>query len=159
MTTLADLRASSLAELEQLFLRAPLGPAPRGRFRGEVLARVDSGLAHSRKGALILAPFERLPFGIDFDASRWFFVHPALRLARFRLERGRSRFRACEVLALDYEGSRLPGPIRSFLYDELRPIGEALCLGLGAINAPAGEGDLFFFALSPWGAEAGERLC
>jgi len=147
MTTLADLRASSLDALEELYRGGAIGPRPRGRFRGRVLCRVDSRLAKSKSGTAILLPFERAAFGIDFDRSVWFFVRPWLRIGRFRVEVGPSRWRDAEVLRLEYDVSRLPRPIRGFLYDEVKPLSDTLCLGLGGINAGRGKGDLFFFAL------------
>jgi hypothetical protein len=147
MTTLVDLRASSLDELEELYCSAPIGPRPRGGFRGRVLRRVESRLAHSGSGTAILLPFERAPFGIDFERSIWFFVRPWLRIGRFRADVGPSRWRDAEVLRLEYDVSRLPRPIRGFLYDEVKPLSDTLCLGLGGINADRGKGDLFFFAL------------
>lgn len=147
MTTLADLRASSLESLEELFRSAPVGPPPRGRFRGEFLTRVDSRLARSRQGAAVATAFERAPFGIDFDSATWFFFHPRLRGGRFRIEPSRSRWRETDVLALHYDVSRLPGPIRGRLYDEIKPLDADLVLGLGGLDAPVGDGDLFLFAL------------
>lgn len=158
MTSLAELRSSSLASLEEMYRAAPMGPPPRGRMRGHVLARVESRLAKSLKGALILAPFARAPFGVDFTNATWFFVRPWLRMGRFRTELGRSRWRDADVLRLEYDVSRLPRPVRNFLYDEVKPLGDALCLGLGGINAPRGDGDLFFFALES-SREAAPRTC
>ena len=145
MPPLPALHGSSLDALEELYRLAPIGPTPRGCFRGHVLARVDNPLARSRRGDVILAPFERAPFGIDFASSTWYFVHPALRVGRFRTELGRSRWRDAEVLGLHYDVSRLPGVVRGFLYDEVKPLSDTSCLGLGGINAD--DGDLFFFAL------------
>jgi hypothetical protein len=34
------------------------------------------------------------------------------------------------------------------LYDEVKPLGPDLCLGIGGINARVGRGDHFFFALA-----------
>jgi len=149
VTTLADLRASSLDRLEELFRAAPIGPPPHRRLHGEVLCRVDSRLARSREGAAVLLPFQRLPFGVDFASRTWFFVDPRLRTGHFRLEQQRSRWRDTEVLALHYDVSRLPRRIRDRLYDEIKPLADDLWLGLGGLNAPVGDGDLFFFALYP----------
>ena len=152
MPTPTELRACSLAALETLYRDAPIGPRPGGRFRGQVLTRVDSRLARSRRGGAILAPFEHAAFGIDFASATWFFFRPWVRIGRFRMERGSSRWRDAEVFKLEYDVSRLPRPVRGLLYDEVKPLSETLCLGLGGINAEAGEGDLFFFALQPDGA-------
>ena len=145
--TLADLRESSLQALEDLYRVAPIGPKPRGCFRGQALARVDSRLARSRKGDVMMAPFERVPFGIDFTSATWFYFHPWLRIGHFRMELGHSRWRDTEVHRLEYDVSRLPRPIRGLLYDEVKPLSDTLCLGLGGINAGRGDGDMFFFAL------------
>lgn len=151
VTTLADLRAASRDALEALYRDAPLGPRPRGRFRGQALLRLDSPLTRTLRGDLLLAPFERAPFGVDFTRAAWFFFRPWLRLGRFRIEPGRSRWRDAEVFRLEYDVSRLPRPIRGRLYDEIKPLSEALCLGIGGLNAGRGEGDLFFFALEQSG--------
>jgi len=157
MPMLTDLRESSLASLEALYRIAPIGPRPRGRFRGHVVAHVDSPLARSRSGAVILASFEHVPFGIDFTSCTWFFFRPWLRIGRFRMEFGRSRWRDAEVLRLEYDVSRLPRPVRGSLYDEVKPLSETLCLGLGGINAGPGKGDLFFFALEPYRCSAAAK--
>jgi hypothetical protein len=144
-TTIRALRESSLEELEELYRDAAVGPIPSGRFRGEALCRVGSPFARSAAVTLMLTPFERLPFGVDFTTSTWFFVDARARIGRFRVEPGRSRWRDTETLRLRYDVSRLP--IRGLLYDEVKPLGQGLCLGLGGINAETGRGDLFFFAL------------
>jgi hypothetical protein len=91
--------------------------------------------------------FVRLPFGIDFDRRRWFFVDPRLLVGRFATECGPSRWRDTDSVRLTYHGSRLPRIIRSSLYDEVKPLSDELCLGMGGINADRGTGDHFFFAL------------
>jgi len=145
MTTIQSLRDSSVEELERLYRDAPLAPAPLGRFRGEALARVSTRFARSAPITAMLVPWERVSFGIDFAARTWFFFHPRLRTGRFRLEAGRSRWRDTDTLRMLYDVSRLP--IRGLLYDEVKPLDETLCLGLGGINFGRGRGDLFFFAL------------
>jgi len=143
--TAAALRGSSLTALEQVYREAPAGPVPLGCFRGEVLHRVDTRFARSAAATAILCPFERLPWGIDFVSSTWFFGSPRARAGRFRIERGRSRWRDTETLRLRYDVSRLP--VRGLLYDEVKPLGDALCLGLGGVDFARGMGDLFFFSL------------
>jgi hypothetical protein len=150
MATADELRASSLDDLERLYRQAALGPIPRGRFRGEALARVGSRFARSPLVTAMLLPFERARFGIDFGARTWFFVDERVTLGRFRVDPGRSRWRETETLRLRYDVSRLP--IRALLYDEVKPLDESLCLGLGGVALPTGRGDLFFFLLE---AEAG----
>ena len=58
-----------------------------------------------------------------------------------------SRWRATQTFTLDYEKSRLPTPLRSTLYDELKPLSEDIVLELGGLNADGSGGDHFFFAL------------
>lgn len=145
MTTMQALRGSSVEALEQLYRQAPVGPTPSGRFRGEVLRRVATPFARSPLVTAMLLPFERLPFGVDFITETWFFFDPRLRVGRFRLQPGRSRWRDTDTLYLLYDVSHLP--IRGVLYDEVKPLSDTLCLGLGGINLDKGRGDLFFFGL------------
>lgn len=146
MTTGQELRNSSLEALERLYRSTPPRPAPRGSFHGEVLHRVNSPFARSMSAAAVTWPFERLRFGVDFNAGAWFFLHPGLRLARFRLTPGPSRWRDAQTLQLHYDLSQLP--FREQLYDEVKPLSDTLCLGLGGLNRqPENEGDLFFFLL------------
>ncbi len=147
MTTIQTLRGSSVEDLERLYRDAPVAPMPLRRYRGEALARVSTRFARSVPISALLVPWERLPFGIDFAARTWFFFHPRVRTGRFRIEPGRSRWRDTDTLRMRYDVSRLP--IRSLLYDEVKPLDETLCLGLGGINFGKGRGDLFFFALEP----------
>lgn len=57
-----------------------------------------------------------------------------------------SRWRDTQTLQLHYDLTRLP--FRGQLYDEVKPLSETLCLGLGGLNRqPEKEGDLFFFLL------------
>lgn len=140
------LRSSSLAELERVYREAAPGPLPKGTFSGKVLHRIDSPFARSMSGSAVAWPFERLSFGVDFIAGAWFFLHPGLRLGHFRATSGPSRWRDTQTLQLHYDLSRLP--FREQLYDEVKPLSETLCLGLGGLNRqPEAEGDLFFFLL------------
>ncbi len=147
MKTIQALRDSSVEQLERLYRDAPVAPVPLRRYRGEALARVCTRFARSAPITALLVPWERVPFGIDFATRTWFFVHPRVRMGRFRLEPGRSRWRDTDTLRMRYDVSRLP--IRGLLYDEVKPLDETLCLGLGGINFGRGRGDLFFFALEP----------
>lgn len=145
MTTMQALRESSAEALEALYRDAAVGPVAARRFRGVALRRAGAGLARSAAVSALLAPFERLPFGVDFATRTWFFVDPRVALGRFRLEPGRSRWRDTDALRMRYDVSRLP--FRGALYDEVKPLSDTLCLCLGGINLPRGRGDLFFFAL------------
>ena len=68
-------------------------------------------------------------------------------LAAFEARVERSRWRETDSVVLRYEGSRLPGALRRLLYDEVKPLGEGLVLGIGGGNDGPGRGDHFFFAL------------
>lgn len=145
----SELEGLSIAELERLFAHDSAIDVPEGRFEGRVLARLDNrGARRLRWRAMQIPMFEWLPFGIDFDRSRWFFVSPSAQVGRFEARVERSRWRDTEVVTLRYEPSRLPGPIKSILYDEVKPLSDDLVLGLGGQNAGTGEGDHFFFALT-----------
>jgi hypothetical protein len=148
--TLADLERLSYAELELLYASPLASELPRGRFHGKVLARMNHpGARRLSSLAIEYAGFRLTPFGVDFSASCWFFFRPrALRVGRFEPRVERSRWRDTEVVALHYERSRLPRPLRRHLYDEIKPLGPDLCLGIGGLNAGPNRGDLFFFALT-----------
>jgi hypothetical protein len=145
VTTSKSLRRASLDDLERIYREAPLGPAPTRRLRGHALARVGTRFARSAAVTATLLPFERLAFWVDFERAAWAFVHPRIRLGRFRVDPGRSRWRDTDTLRLRYDVSRLP--LRGVLYDEVKPLDATLCLGLGGINLDEGRGDLFFFLL------------
>jgi hypothetical protein len=146
MVTAQEVRSNSLEKLEQLYREAPVapvGPVPTRAFQGEVLHRVDSPHARTWTAGAVLLPFERLSFGVDFGTCAWFFLHARVQLGRFRVESGPSRWRQTPTLQLHYDVSRLP--FRGVLYDEVKPLSETLCLGLGGLNRDLG--DLFFFVL------------
>lgn len=146
--SLETLLRADLAELERIYLEhEPLEPA-RAAFRGHYLCPVDSPSARSTRNRILQLGFRLPPFGVDFASQRWFFFSPHLRVGHFREERARSRWRDTETVALHYDVSRLPGPIRRRLYDEVKPLSDRLMLGLGGLNHERGRGDLFFFALS-----------
>jgi hypothetical protein len=139
------------AELDALYTarREPM-PAPLGVWQGVVVGRVASPGARRRVPRVAQwIGFEVPRWGIDFDAGRWWFVHPNARVGRFRSVEGPSRWRPVDVLQLHYDGSRLPRAIRGRLYDELRLLEPDFILGIGGENAPVGEGDHFWFILRP----------
>lgn len=149
MIALADLRKKNLAELELLWRDAPAGPPPLGRFRGTFLHWVDSAGARKLHVRAIDTPlFVLSPFGVDFDARAWWFFHPRLLVGRFDLTAGRSRWRETAAQQLHYGASKLPGPVKGLLYDEVKQLDDDLVLGLGGLNAGPGQGDHFLFALS-----------
>ena len=148
MVTILQLRSCGLEELEELYAREGDVSLPEGCFRGAHLARLETPGARLLRWRLAQAPiFELVPFGVDFQARRWFFFRRSIALGRFEPTVGPSRWRETETIRLDYSGSSLPAPVRELLYDEVKPLSENLYLGIGGIDAPRGEGDHFFFAL------------
>ena len=146
--SLARLVQCSVAELEALYVESHPVSVPSGCYRGVHLTWLDTpGARHPVIRPLQHLGFRLLPFGVDFIRHRWFFFHPTLGIGRFVAEAGRSRWRDTETVRLHYEVSRLPGPVRAVLYDEVKVLSPSLCLGIGGINAPRGRGDHFFFAL------------
>ncbi|MCZ7686683.1 MAG: hypothetical protein M5U28_51215 [Sandaracinaceae bacterium] len=144
-----ELDGLSLAELERLYAHTSAIEVPEGRFAGRVLGRLENrGARRLRWRATQIPMFEWLPFGVDFDRSRWFFVKPSVLVGRFEARVERSRWRDTEVVTLRYEASRLPRAVKSVLYDEVKPLSDELLLGLGGVSAREGEGDHFFFALT-----------
>ena len=138
------LQHADLGELEHLFKRQTDLVVPRGRYAGHFLRRTDSWQKHPYwlRGFTTLG-FEMLPFGIDFDRRHWVLLGGMVAAGRFEVVQATSRWRSTEVLSLRYEGSRLPLVIRSRLYDEVKPLGNGLFLGMGGVTT----GDLFFFSL------------
>jgi hypothetical protein len=146
--TMSRLVHCSLGELESLFIAEPHASVPTGCHRGTYLVRLQTPGARARRNRLVeYVAFEAIPFGVDFRSCAWFFFFRQLQLGRFRPEACPSRWRTTEVIALHYESSRLPAPIRGILYDEIKPLTATVCLGLGGMNAERGLGDHFFFAL------------
>ncbi len=144
-----DLTGASIDELERIYRESPLGPLPTGNYHGRFLGWLDtpgSKRWHVRTADWLL--FEKPRFGVDFDRRVWWFVNPGLAAGRFELSSGPSRWRECRTLRLTYHRSRLPGPIRNLLYDEVKPLDRDLLLGLGGTNFETGEGDHFFFSLA-----------
>ncbi|MBI9077138.1 MAG: hypothetical protein JEZ02_17145 [Desulfatibacillum sp.] len=141
-----DLVQCTVEELEAVFTKDGNLVAPTGRFWGRHLLRLD--VAGSRRPLhWVSRPFAHTPFGVDFNANKWFFFGPWLRMGRFRAVEGTSRWRNTRSVALHYDDSGLPGFVRNMLYDEIKPLGPDLCLGLGGVNRETGAGDHFFFAL------------
>jgi len=146
--TLTDLQQMSLGQLEELYLQPAEVEVPAGVFRGHHLAWNEGTAARQRLlRPIILLGFKLLPYGIDFDQRRWFFLSSGLTVGRFAPRVGPSRWRGTETVCLEYHVSRVPGFVRAQLYDEVKPLSGSLCLGFGGINAPRGRGDIFFFAL------------
>lgn len=146
MVSLHQLEQSSLAELEAIYAERDPVRSPTGRFRGVHLLRLDRPGAR-RPWYVGSVGFGHVSFGIDFDQRRWFFVHPELQVGRFVTHVGPSRWRDATVVQLHYGVSRAPRFVRQVLYDEVKPLSDELCLGMGGIALDRGKGDHFFFAL------------
>lgn len=137
-----------LEELEALYRGDEPPPMPSGLFRAVHLGWVDNWSARRRRVRAGLAPlFVLPPFGIDFRSRRWWFYYPRLQAGSFIPTPGPSRWRDAQVLRMTYDVSRLPRPLRSRLYDEIKPLSADLCLGMGGVNYERGRGDLFFFGM------------
>ena len=148
MTTASELRQMELGALEALYVEERPLIEPAGRYRGHVLAWLDSsGSRHPLWRPMSALMFQVSPFGVDFDERCWFFWTRRLSAGRFVPVTGPSRWRDTRTIGLHYEASRLPEPVRRMLYDEVKPLSETLCLGIGGINAPRGAGELFLFSL------------
>jgi len=138
---------------EALYAEARDVFAPTGRWRGVTLGRIDHAGARAwRPRFAQWVGFELLGWGIDFGVNRWTFgppgsADPPVRIGRFEPRVEPSRWRATETVGLHYEVSRLPGPIKRVLYDEVKPLDADTCLGIGGENDGPGIGDHFWFAL------------
>jgi len=145
---LATLRSQRGVDLERLYAHDDALEMPTGLFRGAYLDRIG-GLRDRTPGVRLaeIVGFRWTPFWVDFSRQRWAFFHPRLGAGRFEARIGDSRWRETRTVILDYAVSRLPGPVRRMLYDEVKPLSDELCLGMGGVNRGPGEGELFFFAL------------
>lgn len=143
-----QLRWANRQELEEIYTHGDPIAVPAGRFDGHYLLTLDNpGAGRPWNRAISLLGFQFTPFGVNFNTRRWFFFHPCLEVGRFTPAVAPSRWRATDVVTMQYQSSRLPGLVREYLYDEVKPLGPDLCLGIGGINLERGEGELFFFAL------------
>jgi hypothetical protein len=148
MESLDDLRRLSPAELEDLYCRDESVEQPHGCWAGKLLCWLDSPESKNwfYRPALA-AMFQYSPFGIDFDEKCWYFWSRNLKTGRFTASVGPSLWRPTQTVVLRYEVSRLPGPVKSLLYDEVKPISNRLCLGMGGINLSGRPGEIFIFGL------------
>lgn len=146
--SLSTLQGMSLAELESLYEHAATREWAPGLYRGHYL--VDIGAPKSRplaKHLITEIGFRYTPFWIDHHQQKWAFFHPRLAAGHYRVSLGASRWRDTECCRMDYASSRLPQAVKTHLYDEVKPLSDELCLGIGGFNAGEGVGDYFFFAL------------
>ncbi len=143
---LDQLKQHDMQELERLFCGTEPLFIPKGCYDGCVLGRLDEA-GNRRPLYLGSKSFEIVPFGVDFDVCKWFFFTPFVQVGHFRTEIAKSRWRDCETITLNYEVSRMPDFARKIFYDEIRPLSDDLCLGIGGFNYEAGIGDHFLFAL------------
>lgn len=149
LPTRSDLLRMSEPELDDVFVNAPLLDLPRGVFDGSTIRRLTTpGASHPIYRSLEWLGFEAMRWGIDFDGPRWFFQSPLLRAGRFEPRAGRSRWRPTDAFQMHYHPSRLPRLLSGTLYDEVKPLSEDLCLGIGGVNMDVGDGDHFYFVLA-----------
>lgn len=145
---LADLQTMDRAALEALYVSTPLLPLPAGQFRGAALKRIPFvGWDVCFTRVIELVAFDLMPWGIDLDSRSWYFFCRCLQIAHFNATPGPSRWRATDAIALDYSVSGLPWFLRNYLYDEIKPLSNDLCLGIGGSKYPAGVGDHMFFGI------------
>jgi hypothetical protein len=144
----ADLKRAAPRELEELYVRSGGVSVPKGVFRGRHLVWLDTPAAHDP----VLRPveelfFRRLPWFIDFDRKCWFWFGRRYRVGHFSPSVGPSRWRDAETIRMLYDDRHLPGFVNQWLYDEVKPIGDDVCLGMGGVSGRRGAGEQFFFAL------------
>ncbi len=147
---LKELKSKTLNELEELYREDRPVDVPAGIYRGTILRWFPKTEAEPRwSRPLSWLGFDLAPFGVDFDKRRWFFwFDRAPRFGHFNPVVGQSFwYKDALTLQLHYETSRLPDAIKSTLYDEVKPISEDLCLGIGGLNPRANPFRIFFFAL------------
>ncbi len=146
--TAEELHQLSIGELEQIFCETCPVELPYGCFKGRHITRLNNpGAKLPLSRVLEFLGFEVAPFGVDFRSNRWFFFSSLIQAGRFAPQVSRSRWRPTDVVSMHYNVSRLPGPMRNFLYDEVKPLSDTLLLGLGGINRELNMGDHFFFTL------------
>lgn len=148
----AALEKLTAQELEALYLHNDAFAIPtEGTYRGRYLLRIDSEASRNWfYNFVVYACFQTRHFGLNFfrDHANWYFHHKSLAAGYCAPTTQRSRWRDCDVIALDYAKSRLPAPIRNLLYDELKPLSDTLLLGMGGANLKnRSKGDLFFFCI------------
>ena len=148
---IAYLKKCDLGLLEALYKQPGEITIPKsGSYKGTYLKRLDNPGANKKINIIALwAMFDLTPFGLNFypKYGDWYFFHPSFAMGKFTPTIGPSRWREAETIRLNYQVSGLPKPIRSILYDEIKPLEENLLLGIGGFNAEKDTGDQFFFAI------------
>jgi len=151
--SLHQLTRATRADLEELYARSGPLSVPTGVFHGHHLMWLDTPAArHPVLRTLEELVFARLPWTLDFDRRRWFWFDVPLGLAHFSPSIGQSRWRDAQTIRMLYDDRALPGFVNQFLYDEVKPLSDDVCLGMGGISAGRGKGEQFFFALSRAGS-------
>jgi hypothetical protein len=146
--TWSELVRASIAELESLYASSREVIVPKGRFAGRHLVWLDTPAArHPVLRTVEHLFFAELSWRIDFDRRRWFWLQDRVGIGRFSASVGPSRWRATDTIRLLYDDPLLPGFVNQWLYDEVKPLSDDLCLGLGGISAKKSVGEQFFFAL------------
>lgn len=152
-TSLEELSTRSFAELEQMYLQAPLPESVlvlNGRPKGKMLAvrYLDNGLPHS-----LIAAFARLgvfPWnGKSFDASTEYagqganrikLIFPQLKLFTFYTRIQPSAIDGRPCILLDYDQPTNPWFIRR-IRDELREVANGLFLGPAMARLKDGQAE------------------
>ena len=143
------LARANTEELERLYAMPRDVSVPRGIFAGYHLCWLNTAAAHHP----ILRPveelfFHRLRWYVDFDRRCWFWFSKKLPVGHFTPSVGASRWRETETIRLLYDDRRLPNLVNQWLYDEVKPLSEDTCLGIGGISAGPGRGEQFLFGLA-----------
>ncbi|MFO0556440.1 MAG: hypothetical protein U0269_00335 [Polyangiales bacterium] len=143
-----EIQRMAVSDLDALYIQSPLRPLPRGMFKGRVLRWLPPARLLRNAGFVFLevVGFELLPWGIDFDSTKWWVGAKFLQGGYFSPIEGASRWRPTECVQLRYDKDPLPFA-RRYLYDEVKPLSDELCLGIGGINADKGIGDHFYYLL------------
>lgn len=151
---IAEFKSYETKELEHLFAANDASlRLESGNYKGTWLRRIEH--AGSYKPFNLVSQwllFDVTPFGITLHADGtgiWYFFHPTIAAGEFRLTEEKSQWRSTEALTLRYDDAKLPGFVRALLYDEIKPLSNLHAIGIGGFNEPTGEGDNFFFLLTP----------
>ena len=151
---IAEFKSYGAQELERLFANADASLRLQpGSYRGTWLKRIEHSGPYKPFNLISQwLLFDVTPFGITFHADGtgiWYFFHPTLAAGEFILTEEKSEWRDTDALTLRYDNANLPGFVRALLYDEMKPLSNLHAIGIGGFNEPTGEGDNFFFLLTP----------